>query len=446
MSNQTINKPATKRRTGAKVSPNTAKNTATKAKGTPSVYRKQTARIDGRRDGKPLIFGWGGHLTKMQKERIQKRAAYGFFAAIILIIIAVLIFGLIQQNIIIPNQAIVKVNGVSVSQDTYRKLLAYNAQDVWNQYNNLIKQQGQLATQLQHGDPAATAENQTLIAQIQTVEGNYAQAQLTQTTMDQLVEDQLIQQGIRRFEQQNPKLKSKLEPTDAQITAKLNAFKAAFPVGETYSQFLSKDNLTDSDVRADVALELRRQLMQTYLASLLVSPTRQVHLRRIETNTAAQAQHVLQLINEKKITWDQAAKQYSLDPNTKGTGGDMGWVPPGTGDAGIELWAYAPGRTVNQTSPVIKDASGTFDIVQILGIDPHRAVDPTTLQDSQSNALSHWLSGQRADPRNSFSTPDQGMMNASRNLPSVPNLNATLKNENPQGANPGVPGGGTGLP
>ncbi len=87
--------------------------------------------------------------------------------------------------------------------------------------------------------------------------------------------------------------------------------------------------------------------MQNYLATLLVSPTRQVHLRRIETTTAATAAKVLKLLDTNKITWAQAAKQYSLDPNTKGTGGDMGWVAPGTGDAGIALWAYAPGRKVN---------------------------------------------------------------------------------------------------
>ena len=187
--------------------------------------------------------------------------------------------------------------------------------------------------------------------------------------------------------------------------------------------------------------------MQNYLATLLVSPTRQVHLRRIETSTAAQATKVLNLLEANKITWAAAAKQYSLDPNTKAVGGDMGWVPPGTGDAGIALWAYAPGRKVNEiTTAPIKDASGTFDIVQVLGIDPSLAVDPTILQDAQSNALSYWLSEQRANPSNHFSTPNSTMMNATRNMPTLPNLNATLKNENPQGTNPVVPSGGTGLP
>ena len=434
MSNQTLNKPATKRRGGSKKTANSARA---------STYRRQTARIDGRRDGKPLIFGWGNHLTRVQKNRIQHRAAYGFFAAVIILIVGVLIFGIIQQNVLLPNETIAGVNSHNISQDTFRKLFAYNAQDTWNQYSSLLQQQNQLATKLAASDPAATTLNNTLTAQIQTVEGNYAQTQLAQTTVDQLVEDQLIQQGTARFVKQSPKLASKLEPSTAAISAKLNAFQNAFPKGETYSQFLSKDNLSTTDVRADIALELRRTAMQTYLATLLVSPTRQVHLRRIETTTAADAMKVYNLLNQNKITWAQAAKQYSLDPNSKGSSGDMGWVPPGTGDAGIELWAYAAGRKVNDiTTTPIKDSTGTFDIVQILGIDPSRAVDATTLQDSQANALAHWLSGQRADPRNTFRTPNQTMMSASRNLPTLPNLNATLKNENPQGQNPGLPTGG----
>jgi PPIC-type peptidyl-prolyl cis-trans isomerase-like protein len=437
MSNQTLNRPATKRRASSKNKQNTVRT---------GQYRRQTARIDGRKDGKPLIFGWGGHLTKVQKNRIQTRAAYGLVGGVIIIVLGVLVFGVFQQNVIIPNQTIASVNSHNISQDAFRKLMAYNAQTTWNQYTSLIQQQNQLATQLAAGDPRATAENQALTSEIQTVEGNFSQSQLSQTTMDQLVENQLIEQGIARFIAQNPKLRSQLEPTSAAITKQLKAFQNAFPKGESYSQFLSKDNLSTSDIRADIALELRRTLMQNYLATLLVSPTRQVHLRRIETTTAAQATKVLKQLDANKITWTQAAKQYSLDPNTKGTSGDMGWVSPGTGDAGLALWAFASGRKVNDiTTTPIKDASGTFDIVQVLGIDPNRTVDATTLQNAKSDALTFWLSGERASPANRFTTPNSDMMSASRNMPTLPNLNATLKNENPQGSNPSVPSG-TGLP
>jgi hypothetical protein len=425
MSNQTLKRPTAKRRTRA----NAART---------GSYRKQTARVEGFRDGKPLIqlgsFAWGGNLTRLQKQRIQRRAAYAFFAAVMALILIVVAFGIVQQNLIIPNQSIASVNGANISQDTYRKLLAYNSQDLWNKVQSELKQQASLQTRATNGDTNASTQLSIVTSQITSDEANYTQSQLTQTTMDQLVENQLILQGDRAFEQQNPALKSKLEPSASAIDSGVKAFKNAFPPNEAYQDFLSKDNLSADDVRSAVTLQIRRTLMQNYLASQLVSPTRQVHLRRIELSTAADAANVLKQIKatpNDATLWSSLAKQKSLDANSKNVGGDMGWVPPATGDAAIENWAYAAGRKVNDLSPVIKDSSGTFDVVQIVGIDPSRVFDATLLSDAKSNALSHWLTGRKADPANHFTTPDPNMMSASRNLPVLPDLNAQLPAQTP---------------
>ena len=107
MSNQTIRKPPARRALASAKSPLNAR------------YRKQTARggSEFRRDGKPLIFGWGGHLTRLEKQLLQMRAAYGFFGVIIAAVLGVFVFGLVQQNILIPNLALVTVNGTKVTQD-----------------------------------------------------------------------------------------------------------------------------------------------------------------------------------------------------------------------------------------------------------------------------------------------------------------------------------------
>jgi len=39
-------------------------------------YNRQTAHVEARRDGKPLIFGWGKHLSHVEKVRIQRRATW----------------------------------------------------------------------------------------------------------------------------------------------------------------------------------------------------------------------------------------------------------------------------------------------------------------------------------------------------------------------------------
>ncbi len=418
MSNQTMQRSTTKRRVRAKNS-SSAGN-----------FSRQTARLEGRRDGKPLLFGWGAHLTRAQKARIQRRAAYSFAGLVIVLVIGVFVFGLLQQNIFIPNQSIVTVNGVHISQDQYRRVLAVDSQDLWNRIQSELKQQGQLVPKLQAGDKAATDQNTILTEQIQSDEANYSQAQITQSTIQQMIEDQLIRQNEKQFPN------AKIEPTAQDITAKLNAFKAAFPTGETYAQFLQKDSLSDSDVRAALAIQLRRANLQAYLSSQLVSPTRQVHIRLIQTNDTAKARQILSSLQKdpSDANWSKLAKQDSLDVTGKNVGGDQGWVPPGTGDAAVGDWAYDSSRKVNDLSGVIKDTNGTYDVVQLLGIDPSRAVDPSLLKAAQGNALSHWISGQRADPRNNVTNTDQSMLTASRNMPTVPDLNAQLPNENPSPA------------
>lgn len=45
-------------------------------------YTKQTAHVEARRDGKPLIFGWGGHLSRTEKTRLQRRIIWAMTALI----------------------------------------------------------------------------------------------------------------------------------------------------------------------------------------------------------------------------------------------------------------------------------------------------------------------------------------------------------------------------
>lgn len=430
MSNQTMRKPSAPRR---------ARTKAGAAK--PASARRQTARVEGFRDGKPLIFGWGGHLTRVQKNRLQQRFAYGFFGVVIALVAIVFVFGFIQQTFLIPNQAIVTINGKGVTQDAYRKYLAFKSQDLWNRLQSEFRQQAALQTKVKNGDQAAITQNEALASQITSDESNFSQAQLTQASMDDIVEDQLIRQGIAQFERTDPTAKAKLEPTSKEITGAYNAFKSAFPPNESFSDFLSKNNMSANDVRSSVTMQLLRTKMQAYLQAQVVSPTRQAHIMRIQVDNASLAQKLRDQLAKGTATWATLAKQDSLDADSKNAGGDAGWITPWTGDAAIGNWVFADGRQLNVISPVIKDASGTFDLIEIVAFDPNRAVDDSLLKAAQGNALAHWLSGRRADPTNHISTPNSTMMQDTRNLPVLPNLNVTLPTPVSQsnGGQPGLP-------
>jgi hypothetical protein len=426
MSNQTVRKPPAR---SSQSSAKTTRNAAPSAR-----YRRQTAHggNEFRRDGKPLIFGWGGHLTRLEKQRLQTRAAYGLFSVIVVAVLGIFAFGLLQQNVLIPNQAIATVNGTGIAQDTYRKYLAYEAQALWNTLQSELTQEQVASTKSKAGDQTAALQDQILISQIQTDEGNYGQSTITANMSQQLVEDQLIQQGIAQFEAHGVPA-SKFTISNSDIQKQLDAFKKAFPAGQTYQQFKAKDNLSDADVRAAIAVDLRRTAMQKYLSASIVSPTKQVHLRRIQVSQSTQAAQVrAKLIKDpSNQNWTTLAKSTSLDAATKTVGGDMGWVFQGGSDSAIENWAFGSGVKINDISPVIHDSTGTYDVMQLLGVDVHRTVDASTLSAAQGNALNHWLAGQKVAPHNKVGSVDQTMLTAARNLPAQPNLNATLPNFNP---------------
>ena len=91
-------------------------------------YTKQTAHVEARRDGTPLIFGWGGHLSHNEKTQLQHRAVWTVSVAVVLLIIAVIVGSWINLNVITPNLPITSVNGQPIPQSDYRKLLALKAQ------------------------------------------------------------------------------------------------------------------------------------------------------------------------------------------------------------------------------------------------------------------------------------------------------------------------------
>src|SRR5258708_14190320 len=114
-------------------------------------YVKQTAHVEARRDGKPLIFGWGEHLSRTEKTQIQRRAVWSLTILIIAGIIAIFVGFWININIIVPNQPITSVNGPNIPQSDYHKLVVFKAQQALNNLNGphgLTAQKTNLSTKV----------------------------------------------------------------------------------------------------------------------------------------------------------------------------------------------------------------------------------------------------------------------------------------------------------
>src|SRR4051812_46129481 len=104
------------------------RKSSNKTRSTEQRYNKQTAHVEARRDGKPLIFGWGKHLSHTDKIRLQRRSIWMLAVLVVALLGTVIVGAWININIIVPGLAITTVNGHPIPQSQYRLMVAVKTQ------------------------------------------------------------------------------------------------------------------------------------------------------------------------------------------------------------------------------------------------------------------------------------------------------------------------------
>jgi len=423
-------------------------------------YTRQTAHVEARRDGKPLAFGWGGHLSRHEKNRLQSRIIWATTALIGLLIVAVVVGFWVNINIIVPAQPITTVNGQAIPQSDYRKLFALAAQLEANniygpnglnaQRDNLSKQVAdaqttldKLNTQIKALPKGTSKERTSLESQLAAAQSTHDQANvqyqaMAQTTIPNemqlftqsqfgnqsvgwLQDDVFIRQWLAK---QNSTVQAKVEPTSGQTDRAISDFTANLPKSTNYSKFLSDNSLSNNDARAMMTIKVRRDNMQSYLAAQIVPPLYQVHAREMTFSTQQDANNNLKQLKNGGDFAKLATKSVDTSTNTKG--GDLGWLAKGqyaqtiaSGTSGIvDNWIFDPARKPNELSPVITE-NGAYHIIQILQIDPARSVDATTLSSLQGNALTSWLLSVKAQQNLTTIASDQNKLLDPSNIPNT---------------------------
>ena len=460
-------------------------------------YRRQTAHgVEARRDGKPLIFGWGKHLSHKEKVQLQRRAVWGFTALIGLAVVLVLVGTWVNNNIIVPGQAITTVNGHQIPQSEFRKMVALQtllknndlngrhgltAQRIADEkqdaaqlqtINNDTKTISDLQKKIKALPPGPSAQRTSLQNQLNAANKDLAAAQskhstlsasintLTQTTIpleqqvftqpqvesdsvQWLQEDELIREWLAN---QSAAIQNKINPSSSQVNSAMRDLQNNTPTNTTYNDLLSKMGVSNNDVQSMMVIKLRRDNMQNYLASQIVSPAYQVLARSMTINTKANAQKLLkQLQADHGSDFGAIAKKQSQDSTTASSGGQLGWLARGQyamseGTGTVDNWLFDPKRYEGEISPVLVE-NGTYRIVQILSIDPSRAIDSSTLSKLKSSALSNWMVELRALPSNVISQGDPNMMSDPNNLPPT----SILPSGAPSTTGGGLPGGMPGV-
>jgi hypothetical protein len=318
-------------------------------------YRRTSAVIDERPDGKPIIFGYGRHLTRREKERVQRRIAYGALGLVAVVSVLILAVTYVYGYFIYPNQVIASVNGDGITRSD-RNLMA-----------NYV-----------------TVQTTSMGGSAPTDAGAQAVAQLQQQT---LVRDQAKQQfGI--------------DPTQAQITAALNKQFTGSSAGATLDQILSVTNMSKADYeRLIVAPQVVQQQVSAKLTPNEPKTAEQWDYARIEVTSQISATTILKQLALKNADFAKLAKSESKDTQTSAQGGSLGWVR--TTDTSIDsmLPTFLPtlkSMAKSHTKYQIFHSGSDWWVLKLIGHNLKQPLSQTQIQSDQAAAFNKWYTNIQA--------------------------------------------------
>ena len=397
-------------------------------------------------------------IRRAREER-QERMLYLALGAVALVILIVLGLGYLSANYgglqtilaIQFNSPIATVNGKSISIRDYQTQLRYSAVTLNGQLQQITSNLQQI-----NSDPTldflkSSYEQQQQQAALQLIG-------LPNSLMDTMIEDELVrQEAIRRnitvtsdevdqeVEQYvgyfrptpsptagpsptptktstptrtptitptytpTPPPTGTITPTTPTPTATIGPTETPLPTATlmVYESYLTEKKkmfdtiakqtqVSEPDLRKMIETSILRRKLQKVLADQVPTTAEQVQARHILVNTYDDAVKVEDRLS-KGDDFAKVAQELSQDPGSKDSGGDLGWFPRGSMIKEFEDAAFA--LQVNQISQPITTTYGVH-IIQVIGHEQNRELEPSALTRVQSAALTSWLQTATADPNN----------------------------------------------
>jgi foldase protein PrsA len=206
------------------------------------------------------------------------------------------------------------------------------------------------------------------------------------------VQDQVIQQMVDRWLLRQIAGEQGIKVKNADLEAKIESEKSKILSAGSYADwntFLSKNGLTDRSFRQLMADTM---LLAAFMAVQKVDKqAQQIHLAHIVVGDEATAKEVVAKLDAGE-DFAQLAAQYSLDPNTKSKGGDLGWFTQEMlqADLGTIAFSLEPG----EHSDAIGTAQG-YAIIQVLAREV-RDLEERALQIRQQDAVTAVVAAERS--------------------------------------------------
>jgi peptidyl-prolyl cis-trans isomerase C len=230
-----------------------------------------------------------------------------------------------------------------------------------------------------NGEGIALAEYQAELRRYQTAIGAEPAPEEKTRVLQDLIDEVLLAQGAaeKGFVMDEPGVQARIQ----QLTSQLGSEQAL-------NDWMAVQGYTTETFRLALARAMAAAWMRDQIANALPRTAEQVHARQILLYSSDEANQVLEKL---KAGNDFGNLALEYDPVT---GGELGWFPRGyLPDVQIEQAAFnlQPG----EFSDIIQTQAG-FHILQVVGRDPQRLLEPEALLILQSRAVQDWLEQRRS--------------------------------------------------
>ncbi len=391
-------------------------------------------------------------VAMSKKEAAERRRVMMILGGIGLLIALILVGGLVYTYVIVPNQAVAKVDGEKITRQDYQKRVLYERYLLDEQASFTQLQLQQLAQSLQDSPELLKSLEGQANQQLQQIAGQRSRAD--RDALDLLIESKLVEreaakrglsvsdaeiqetyQKVAAARQGGYTEASAAETVEARrnatataamftptptlsstevITPQPTAAPQPTPTinvlsGDALTQAVAdwektmseKANMTPADLKAIVRAQLLREKLYEALGKEVETTALQAHVRHILVKDIDTAWAVKQRL-ENGEDFAEVAADVSIDPSAATNGGDLGWFPRKTMVPAFDEAAFT--LPVGEISEPVKTDFG-YHIIEVLARE-ERELDAQGLSREKAGAYNDWLDAAKSSGVEDFWIPD----------------------------------------
>ena len=310
-----------------------------------------------------------------REERRRRRLALIIIGALVAAIVAAVAVGYVVIFVLPPQQLIVRVNDVEYTRGDMVKLLRLRQRSL-----ELVDSQGLNTTD-------------DIFQALQTIVENEVIAQAAPGQGISVSRDE-VTNSIRGV----------LSPSAAESQGK-SAAQIEREFRERHRQFLNATQVSEAEHRDLVRKSLLREKFRQFAGDQVPAYAEQVYLHRVWMNVQDEEIDIMQTKLNDAIGDDKSprsiraavrdiAREFSADPETFRTGGDMGWVPLGIHeDYERDFWALEVGE-LSDPIPNVDDPRTVFFFILSDRSENHE-VSRINRDALKTRALQIWINEER---------------------------------------------------